>query len=173
MLTEGGFAVAQDCFPLGSGFATFGSAVTGTEGNYSPLYYRFGYNNVWGLAPGYTFFISDTFWPTVVAQLGYVGAICYIGAVGITLKLIYDRYKKYGRDATVIIVLFYLVICTTATSAIFAPQWTYLAFVFYLGMKHLVANENLAFAQEKNQEIARIKTIRRKFAVEKQGKHSA
>lgn len=173
LLTEGGFAVAQDYFPLGSGFATFGSAVTGTEGNYSPLYYRFGYNNVWGLAPGYTFFISDTFWPTVVAQLGYVGAICYIGAVGITLKLIYDRYKKYGRDATIIIVLFYLVICTTATSAIFAPQWTYLAFVFYLGMKHLVANENLVFAQEKNQEIARIKTVRRKFAVEKQGKHSA
>lgn len=173
LLTEDGFSVAQNYFPLGGGFATFGSAVTGTEGNYSPLYYQFGYNNVWGLAPGYTFFISDTFWPTVVAQLGSIGAICYIGAVGMTLKLIYDRYKKYRRDTTVIIVLLYLVICTTATSAIFAPQWIYLAFIFYLGMKHLVAEEVVLPLQESSRLAYVSNSSRKSIPIRKRGKHSA
>lgn len=173
LLTEDGFAVAQDYFPLGSGFATFGAAVTGTEGNYSPLYYQFGYNNVWGLAPGFTFFISDTFWPTVVAQLGFLGAVCYIAAVSMIIKLIYSRYKEYGRNATIIIVLLYLVICTTATSAIFAPQWTYLAFVFYLGMKHLATSESVSFVRESNQETNQIRVDRERPKLRKRGKHSA
>lgn len=173
LLTEDGFAVAQDYFPLGSGFATFGAAVTDTEGNYSPLYYQFGYNNVWGLAPGYTFFISDTFWPTVVAQLGFLGAVCYIAAVSMIIKLIYSRYKEYGRNATIIIVLLYLVICTTATSAIFAPQWTYLAFVFYLGMKHLATSESVSFVRESNLETNQIRVDRERPKLRKRGKHSA
>lgn len=137
LLTSDGLSVAFEHFPLGSGFATFGSAVTASVQNYSPLYYQFGYDAVWGLSPYYTFFISDTFWPVVAAQLGFIGAGVYVVAVALALKFLYDRYAKTRRGAVVVIAALYLIICTTASSALFAPQWIYIAFVLYLGLKHV------------------------------------
>ena len=76
-LARQAIAVANDYFPLGTGFATYGSAVTARIDNYSPLYYMYGLSAVWGLAPGAALFLSDTFWPTVLAQFGYFGLIAF------------------------------------------------------------------------------------------------
>ena len=92
-LARQAIAVANDYFPLGTGFATYGSAVTAQIDNYSPLYYMYGLSTVWGLAPGAASFLSDTFWPTVLAQFGYFGLIAFV-ALLIALFVMY--YKAGG-----------------------------------------------------------------------------
>lgn len=92
-LARQAIAVANDYFPLGTGFATYGSAVTAQIDNYSPLYYMYGLSTVWGLAPGAASFLSDTFWPTVLAQFGYFGLIAF---VALLIALFVMCYKAGG-----------------------------------------------------------------------------
>lgn len=92
-LARQAIAVANDYFPLGTGFATYGSAVTAQIDNYSPLYYMYGLSTVWGLAPEAASFLSDTFWPTVLAQFGYFGLIAF---AALLIALLVMCYKAGG-----------------------------------------------------------------------------
>ena len=96
-LARQAIAVANDYFPLGTGFATYGSAVTAQIDNYSPLYYTYGLSTVWGLAPGAASFLSDTFWPTVLAQFGYFGLIAF---AALLIALFVMCYKAGGGLAS-------------------------------------------------------------------------
>ena len=96
-LARQSLAVANDYFPFGTGFATYGSAVTAQYEYYSPLYYSYGLSTVWGLAPGATSFLSDTFWPTVIAQFGYFGLIAF---AALLIALFFVCYKAGGGSAS-------------------------------------------------------------------------
>lgn len=98
-LARQAIAVANDYFPFGTGFATYGSAVTAQIDNYSPLYYMYGLSIVWGLAPGAASFLSDTFWPTVLAQFGYFGLIAF---AALLIALFAMCYKAGGSRLPVI-----------------------------------------------------------------------
>ena len=65
--------ILWDYFPLGPGMGTFAS--WGACQHYSPLYYTYHLNNIWGLGPGGGF-IADAFYPTL-AQYGIVGVILF------------------------------------------------------------------------------------------------
>lgn len=71
VLTRVSFFVADDHFPLGAGFGTFGTHVSGVE--YSELYSVYGIDNVFGLTRDEPMFVSDVYWPMVLAQFGYFG----------------------------------------------------------------------------------------------------
>lgn len=124
-LARQAIAVANDYFPFGTGFATYGSAVTSQIDNYSPLYYTYGLSTVWGLAPGAASFLSDTFWPTVLAQFGYFGLTAF-AALLITLFVM--CYKAGGGSRLPVICIFaYLLISSTSESSFFNPSAVYLA----------------------------------------------
>lgn len=123
-LARQAIAVANDYFPLGTGFATYGSAVTAQIDNYSPLYYMYGLSTVWGLAPGAASFLSDTFWPTVLAQFGYFGLIAF---VALLIALFVMCYKVGGSRLPVICIFAYLLISSTSESSFFNPSAVYLA----------------------------------------------
>lgn len=124
-LARQAIAVANDYFPFGTGFATYGSAVTSQIDNYSPLYYTYGLSTVWGLAPGAASFLSDTFWPTVLAQFGYFGLTAF-AALLITLFVM--CYKAGGGSRLSVICIFaYLLISSTSESSFFNPSAVYLA----------------------------------------------
>ncbi len=78
-LMQTSIQVANDHFPLGAGFGTYGSHYSQVV--YSPLYYRYGLNEIWGLSESNSGFICDTFWPMILGQSGYLGTACYIGAL--------------------------------------------------------------------------------------------
>ena len=63
-----------DYFPLGSGFATFSSNAAGVY--YSPLYYKYNIDKVWGLSPDNPAFLADAFYP-LLAQFGIVGVLLF------------------------------------------------------------------------------------------------
>lgn len=67
--------ILWDYFPLGPGMGTF--AGNGAMNYYSPLYYKYNLNNIWGLTPTGTFFVCDAFYPTM-AQFGVIGVILFI-----------------------------------------------------------------------------------------------
>lgn len=83
-----GFIVANRYFPLGSGFATFGSDMAGK--NYSPLYDELGFNYFYGLSRENRMFLNDNYWPMIYAQFGWIGFFLYIYIYYMIYKKIYD-----------------------------------------------------------------------------------
>lgn len=72
-----GKITANKYFPWGSGFATFGSDQAARM--YSPLYYRYGFNKLFGMTVEDSSFLCDTFWAAAIGQFGWIGSILYIG----------------------------------------------------------------------------------------------
>lgn len=65
----------KDYIPFGSGFGSFGTAAAAKE--YSPLYYKYQLNTIWGLNPENPMFLADAFYPTL-AELGLVGLFFFL-----------------------------------------------------------------------------------------------
>ena len=72
-----GFELARDHFPLGVGFGRYGGWTAFKY--YSPHYYSHGFSMVYGLAPDSpTLYATDTFWPMIVGEAGYIGLAAYV-----------------------------------------------------------------------------------------------
>lgn len=65
----------KDYIPFGSGLGSFGTSAAAKE--YSPLYYDYQLNNVWGLDPSNPMFLADAFYPTL-AEYGIVGLFFFL-----------------------------------------------------------------------------------------------
>lgn len=80
------FEILNDYFPMGSGFASFASQSSGVY--YSPLYEKYGIENVKGISKTNYSYIADTYYPCL-AQFGVIGIILYF------LFFIYIIRKAY------------------------------------------------------------------------------
>lgn len=65
----------KDYIPFGSGLGSFGTAAAAKE--YSPLYYKYQLNTIWGLDPSNPMFLADAFYPTL-AEFGLVGLFFFL-----------------------------------------------------------------------------------------------
>ena len=114
------FQIAADHYPLGSGFGTFGSYVSGEH--YSPIYYIYNLYKVNGLQEGGAFF-SDCFWAMIIGEAGYFGALAYLYLLYWLLKKIQPLWavnKKYYLSG--IFMMFYLLISSTSEAAFAYPN---------------------------------------------------
>lgn len=103
-LYQASLLVARDHFPLGTGLGRFGSWMSRT--NYSDVYYQYGLDKVYGLSPRFPTFITDTFWPQVLGELGLVGLIGYgtfLMAVAVSLVKLYQRVRELPAVAAVVL----------------------------------------------------------------------
>lgn len=83
-----GFRLALERFPLGEGFATFGSDQAYKLN--SPIYVRLGFN----MASFYNY-RNDNFWPMILGQSGFFGMILYMMLLLYILKIILgSRHDK-------------------------------------------------------------------------------
>ena len=134
-MTRASFEVAADYFPFGTGFATFGSNVTSEPEYYSTLYGLYGLSNVQGLSlAGGTGFLSDTFWPTVLAQFGWLGLVGYVALLIVLFRSIYARAVDKGRGLICILSIVYLLILSTSGSAFFHPNAIFVAIATYIAI---------------------------------------
>lgn len=118
LLMQDGLAIAVQLSPLGSGFATFGTYMSGEY--YSPLYYEYGLNTVYGLMPINPMFASDSFWPALLAQFGLIGLLVFVYLTIETSKSIATDASKQGvRFAAFGIVPIYLLILSTSDASFF------------------------------------------------------
>lgn len=104
--------IANRFFPLGSGFGTFASNIAAEH--WSALYNE--YNYVYGP------FLSDSFWPIVVAQTGWIGLIVFIFIIITyllrTVKLQTVNIYLFWAGLSI---LCYELICSVGESAFFNP----------------------------------------------------
>lgn len=93
-MTIDSVTLAAAAFPLGVGLGRFGSAVAAS--NYSPLYDELGYTRVYGMGPGERGgFLTDTFWPSVLAESGFLGLLFYLAGL---IMLVYPAWQLMRRS---------------------------------------------------------------------------
>lgn len=113
------FAVANDHFPFGAGFATYGSHYSAIS--YSPLYYEYQLNTIFGLQEGGEF-ICDSFWPMLIGQSGYIGAVFYILAlVSLIKKITKMKQVNVNLFAAALAIVSYLLVESFASTAFVHP----------------------------------------------------
>lgn len=134
------FKIAKDYFPFGTGFGTYGSYVSGE--NYSPVYYKYHINDVYGLTKDKPMYVSDSFWPMILGQFGYAGLFIYICVI---LSLFIKGQKGYNKKGrryyfSYMILFIYLIISSTSESA-FVNAFS-IPFAFYMGISLNCLKEN-------------------------------
>lgn len=119
MLTDA-LMLMRDHFPLGTGFGTYGSSIA--VNYYSPLYEALGYQSNWGMSSDYSAFLRDCFWPTIFAEFGVFGTICYVYIVWRLLKLSVRKIRvNCNAGFAMLMTLIYLLITSIAEAAFFSP----------------------------------------------------
>lgn len=102
------FQIARDYFPLGTGFGTF--ATDFSRRIYSPVYYQYNINNVWGLSQENSSFIADTTWPAVLGETGIIGLLCYSFFIILLIKhLMYFQVEKYFKITLVTLIIYFII----------------------------------------------------------------
>lgn len=95
ILTEDSITIANQLFPIGSGFGSFGSSMAAQY--YSRLYYKLGYDRLSDIGLGNGIkngaYLSDTFWPIVIAQTGWIGLVAFSIAILSMLSYIIQSRK--------------------------------------------------------------------------------
>lgn len=121
VLTDTSIEIANDNFPLGTGFGTYASFVSGE--NYSPVYEMYGISNVYGIEKERTNFISDTFWPMILGQLGYLGALLYMICLITVFYRIQKQFCKENKRLYIakVSALIYLLVSSIAEPAFVNP----------------------------------------------------
>lgn len=67
--------IFHDYIPFGSGLGSFGTAAAAKE--YSPIYYKYHMDDIWGLDPENPMFLADAFYPTL-AEFGMFGLFFFL-----------------------------------------------------------------------------------------------
>ena len=113
LLLRGGVTAMQEFFPLGAGYATFGTEQAARY--YSPLYYRYGMNTFWALAEGGSE-LTDCYWPAVGAEFGVFGLLIMVVLV-VVFSMTLIRLSGTDKYALVVAIVYviYLLISSTAT----------------------------------------------------------
>jgi hypothetical protein len=115
ILLVGGWNISQNLFPFGSGLGTYGSNAARLV--YSKLYYDYGFNNIYGLAPWYDNFLTDSYWAMILGELGIIGAVLVLVAMLILLLNSYSLNKS-TIGLIISIPLFYTFLSTPVDTAI-------------------------------------------------------
>ena len=107
-----GIRILGDYFPLGSGFGTFGSYLSGEY--YSNIYALYGIDRVWGMSKNFYSFISDVFWPYIYGQFGLFGLLIY---GKIILDIFFRQFRSGIADSSriaMVTVWIYALIASTS-----------------------------------------------------------
>lgn len=115
-LFEGGVTIFREYFPFGSGFASYGS--NAAYEFYSPLYFKLGFQYVWGLNRQYGFIANDNFWPMIFAQFGLIGTILYILQFIDILKDLFMPMLRKNEVISLALIVGYLLFTSVGSNTI-------------------------------------------------------
>lgn len=108
--------IANDYFPTGSGFASFGTTMSGRY--YSKAYEVYGLSERWGFTEEHYGYVSDGGWATIIGQFGYIGTIIFLCMILFFILSIRDRlYGKTRYIVPYIALIGYIFISSTNETA--------------------------------------------------------
>jgi hypothetical protein len=87
LMYQGAFELGAEHFPLGAGLGRWGSEIAVTH--YSPEYVKRGFEDYYGLgrSSDENAFATDTFWPVVLGETGYLGLLGYVLAIVMMIRI--------------------------------------------------------------------------------------
>lgn len=86
VLLRYGFKTARDYFPLGSGYATYGTFQALNAR--SPLHSMYGFSGYYGLGRINTSYLMDNYWPAIMGETGFVGAAIMLAIIIMMTQMI-------------------------------------------------------------------------------------
>ena len=151
MLYVTSFEIFKDFFPFGSGFASFASHSSGVY--YSPLYAKYGIENVKGISKNNYSYIADTYYPCL-AQFGIIGVFLYILFCAYIIRKAYKLFLSTQKEKYFIIpflIIGYLLIENIADATFTGHRGFFIMMLLGLVMseqKHqLLANKSTSQKQ--------------------------
>lgn len=119
-MTTTGIDIANQIFPLGYGFGSFGSGASVNP--YSQLYYKYNLSQIYGLSPlnlSNLNFANDAFWPVVFGQFGWLGFAVIIYFFLYLIKQCFKIRKNVLILCGALSLVIYIFIATFGTNSIF------------------------------------------------------
>lgn len=108
-----GIYLLIEYFPLGSGFGTFASTLSGEY--YSPIYNKYHIDTVSGLTKLSYNYMGDSFWPYIYGQTGVFGLLSYISMLIYIFKATKERCIQKNRIfLPAFLIIIYLFISSTS-----------------------------------------------------------
>ncbi len=110
-LLSSGLDLMKKCFPIGSGFGTFASSISGEY--YSSLYYTYGFYGKEGVTEMEYSALADTQWPYYYAQFGFFGLLAFLLILVLLYRLILKSYLfSDSKRKAVYLMLGYMVMAS-------------------------------------------------------------
>lgn len=136
ILLKYGIKTASDYFPLGGGFATYGTAVA--RDTYSALYTKYGFSHYYGLSEDFKAFLTDNYWPAILGEFGCLGLLTDIALLGFVFKkLLKEVNNKYSKVCALFVIID-LLIMSLVNSSFFACSQLMVFCVWYYVYKCLI-----------------------------------
>ncbi|MCD2492277.1 hypothetical protein LQE92_06485 [Lacrimispora sp. NSJ-141] len=128
VLLDDSIMLALTHWPLGCGFATFGSSLSVT--NYSIIYQNLGYGYINGLSKETAAFLNDGFWPIMLGQFGIIAFLLFLYIVYLLFKIVF----RHKIDSTYFIselsILGFMLITSLGETSYFSP-YAIIYFIFF------------------------------------------
>lgn len=117
ILIRYGLKTANTYFPLGSGFATYGSDMAAR--NYSSLYTSYGFEKMYGLTSDYGAFLNDCYLGMVFGQFGYLGTLIFVAIIVIIFAILLQcNFFNKNIKALILSIFLGLIISSVGTAII-------------------------------------------------------
>lgn len=145
ILFKYGIKTANSYFPIGSGFASYGSDMAAKF--YSNLYRNYGFELIRGMNPYDFQFLNDNYWPSIIAQFGYIGAVLVV-LVLLWFFMYLQRTSINNKKKAVILSCFIYTLIASLGNTIYTTSATILMF---LGMMIVLNCNKKTESDEKNE----------------------
>ncbi|MDE7100676.1 MAG: hypothetical protein K2O05_02350, partial [Anaeroplasmataceae bacterium] len=137
-----GYNIMKDHMPIGSGFGTFASSLSGEY--YSKIYYIYRISNVWGLTPKQYNYMADTFWPYIFGQFGLLGLILYLTALVLSFTFVFKKCKLEKIKICITLLILYLLFSSFVESIL-----TNDTIILYILVIYIFASYDMSISKDK------------------------
>lgn len=110
---ETSIKIANDNFPIGTGFGTFGTITSTDQNTYSKTYERYGLDQTYGFSKLYGDFAGDGGIATILGQFGYAGVAIFAFMLLLLLKKVNIISCFKNRYDYILLLLGYVFISST------------------------------------------------------------
>lgn len=137
------FDIARDYFPLGSGAGTFGSYPSRSL-FYSPIYDHYGLSNLYGASRFFSDYLMDTFWPKVLGESGFFGAVAYLGFLGLLIWRAFQNLLDRTDSMTLFSAAVLIALTIQSLAASVFTHELYAPLIGVIGAFTLIRNSEIA-----------------------------
>lgn len=152
--------ITQDYIPFGTGYGTFSVIAAAKE--YSPIYYKYDLDKVWGLQPENPMFLADAFYPSL-AEYGILGVIFFFLFWKKRIQETHQIVDVYSYRMGLMAIIALLLESVADTSYLSGKGMGY----FMIMAICLNANRTMAIRKQK---LVQAKTMKRKVITHEENK---